>query len=46
MVTKIYSGSFGLNIMRERAKMIDAILDIISIPERGTEINIVYENGK
>jgi len=43
---KIYSDSFGLNIMRERAKIIGAILNIISMPGHGTEINLVYINGK
>jgi signal transduction histidine kinase len=42
---KISSGSFGLNIMRERARMIDAKLDIFSMPEQGTEINFIYLNN-
>jgi signal transduction histidine kinase len=42
---KISSGSFGLNIMRERARLIDAKLDIFSMPEQGTEINFIYLNN-
>ncbi len=40
------TGHMGLNIMRERAEAVDALLTIKSAPEQGTEICVTWkENG-
>jgi signal transduction histidine kinase len=39
------SGRLGLNIMQERAKDIEAELDITSIPGKGTIIEVNWAEG-
>jgi signal transduction histidine kinase len=39
----IASTKLGLNIMRERAKLIGAVINIDSSPEKGTNISVIYD---
>jgi len=43
---KINSTSLGLTIIRERAKLIGASIDIESIPGKGTRITVIYNKKK
>jgi signal transduction histidine kinase len=38
------AGHYGLNIMRERAEAVGAVLSINSQPNQGTEISIYWKN--
>ena len=42
---KIASEGMGLEIMRERAESIGAVLQITSQPSKGTQIIVVWDSG-
>jgi|GEM_PF-6157224 len=41
---KIFKRNFGINIMKERAKVLGAVMKIESHPGKGTNISLIYPN--